>query len=551
MPWNMIAGTYRTIADAPDLTARFIYWLCGSTVARLVVVVGLTSVAVVGSYLLMPPIDYLPRGNRNIVFGLLIPPPGYNMDQQVAMAKRIEAVVEPYWEAAKLEPGSEARAEAERNLPSVPTFNYMTGQPGDPVVPPSLENYFVVGRENTMFHGGIATNGDRIVDVVPLFAKATSPARVPGVLAFAFQLPLFRLGGSTGSAVKIDFSGDDLSEVAGAATAVMVDLFQIPGAQVQPSPSNFNIFGPEIRLIPNARRLADLGLTPTDLGLAVQANGDGAIIGEYRIGGDSIDLKLIASSSVDRTMIQGFEDIPIATPTGNVVPLSTLAEIRRVTSPPQINHVARQRSVTLQLTPPPGMPLQEAVDRTAEVLQKYRDSGVIPPTVQTGFAGSASKLESVRNAMLGDGSFLGTMSSSLMLALVVVYLLMCVLFQSFAQPLIIMFSVPLATLGGFMALFAVFLWSVNNRYMPMQSLDVLTMLGFIILIGTVVNNAILVVHQSLNHMREDGMAEREAIRESTRTRIRPIFMSVATSVFGMLPLVLFPGAGSELYRGLG
>jgi HAE1 family hydrophobic/amphiphilic exporter-1 len=77
------------------------------------------------------------------------------------------------------------------------------------------------------------------------------------------------------------------------------------------------------------------------------------------------------------------------------------------------------------------------------------------------------------------------------------------------------------------------------------------MLGFIILIGTVVNNAILVVHQSLNHMREDDMAPREAIRESTRTRIRPIFMSVTTSVFGMLPLVLFPGAGSELYRGLG
>jgi HAE1 family hydrophobic/amphiphilic exporter-1 len=67
----------------------------------------------------------------------------------------------------------------------------------------------------------------------------------------------------------------------------------------------------------------------------------------------------------------------------------------------------------------------------------------------------------------------------------------------------------------------------------------------------VVNNAILIVHQSLNHMREDGMGSHEAIRESVRTRIRPIFMSVSTSVCGMLPLVLFPGAGSELYRGLG
>jgi HAE1 family hydrophobic/amphiphilic exporter-1 len=77
------------------------------------------------------------------------------------------------------------------------------------------------------------------------------------------------------------------------------------------------------------------------------------------------------------------------------------------------------------------------------------------------------------------------------------------------------------------------------------------MLGFIILIGTVVNNAILIVHQSLNHMRAEGLQARDAIREATGSRIRPIFMSVGTSVLGMLPLVLFPGAGSELYRGLG
>jgi HAE1 family hydrophobic/amphiphilic exporter-1 len=79
----------------------------------------------------------------------------------------------------------------------------------------------------------------------------------------------------------------------------------------------------------------------------------------------------------------------------------------------------------------------------------------------------------------------------------------------------------------------------------------LTVLGFIILIGTVVNNAILIVHQSLNHMRQEGLESREAIRAAVRNRFRPIFMSVSTSVLGMLPLILFPGAGSELYRGLG
>jgi hydrophobic/amphiphilic exporter-1 (mainly G- bacteria), HAE1 family len=84
-----------------------------------------------------------------------------------------------------------------------------------------------------------------------------------------------------------------------------------------------------------------------------------------------------------------------------------------------------------------------------------------------------------------------------------------------------------------------------------QQLDVLTMLGFVILIGTVVNNPILIVHQALNHMREDGMGVRDAVLESVRTRIRPIFMTTTTTVLGLMPLVLFPGAGSELYRGLG
>jgi HAE1 family hydrophobic/amphiphilic exporter-1 len=138
-----------------------------------------------------------------------------------------------------------------------------------------------------------------------------------------------------------------------------------------------------------------------------------------------------------------------------------------------------------------------------------------------------------------------TVRWDLLLALVITFLLLSALFESFLYPFVIMFSVPLAALGGFLGL-----TTLNLFLDPNKSLDVLTMLGFIILIGTVVNNAILIVHQSLNHMRDGGMAPRESIRESVKNRMRPIFMSVTTSVCGMLPLVLFPGAGSELYRGL-
>jgi len=103
----------------------------------------------------------------------------------------------------------------------------------------------------------------------------------------------------------------------------------------------------------------------------------------------------------------------------------------------------------------------------------------------------------------------------------------------------------MATAGGFIGL------KLTNMYVAPQPLDVLTMLGFIILIGIVVNNAILIVHQSLNNIKNSAMPYKEAIVEATRSRLRPIFMSSLTSVFGMLPLVLVPGPGSEFYRGLG
>jgi HAE1 family hydrophobic/amphiphilic exporter-1 len=126
---------------------------------------------------------------------------------------------------------------------------------------------------------------------------------------------------------------------------------------------------------------------------------------------------------------------------------------------------------------------------------------------------------------------------------------MAALFESWLYPFVIILSVPLGAVGGFAGL-----WLLNAVVLPpgvVQPLDVLTMLGFIILIGTVVNNPILIVEQALNHVREDGMDDHAAVLESVRTRIRPIFMTALIGFFGLVPLVISPGAGSELYRGLG
>ncbi|HZW08543.1 MAG TPA: efflux RND transporter permease subunit [Phycisphaerales bacterium] len=551
----------RPFRGIPRAIGGFVHWACGSWTVRIAVVGVMTVGSLVGSWLLLPPSDYLPTGNRNLVFGMIVPPPGYNIEQQTELGGRVEATMRPFWEAGELDPEDPASEETLASLPAVPTFDWATMQPGPPVVPPPLENYFFVGFGEMMFHGAIATDDRKVVDLQPLFQHATRPDVLPGVMAFGFQMPLFRQGGLTGSAVKIDVKGDELDEVTAAAQALYMRLGDEYGfGATRSDPGNFNIPGPELRITPDRVRLADVGMTPTELGLAVQAAGDGAIIGDYRIGGETIDLKVISADAVDQSSLAGIRDLPIATPSGHVVPLSALAEVQRVTSPVQINRVNRQRAVTLEFTAPRGLPLETAISAIDKLVEEERGAGRVPPGVNIGYTGSASKLQAVREAMLGDGSLVSTVTSAMFLALLVCYLLMCVLFQSWLRPLVIMFAVPPATLGGFLGLALVHWWSTEDPYMPVQNLDVITMLGIVLLIGTVVNNAILLVHQALNFMRGRGeseddiieaMSARDAIAESVRTRIRPIMMTSLTSVLGMLPLVIMPGSGSELYRGMG
>ncbi len=554
-----IGAFFGLFSGISGLFAGFVRWSCGSWTVRIVVVLCMTLGSLYGSWKLMPPSDYLPSGNRNLVFGLLIPPPGKNIEQQEEMGKRVEETMRPYWEASEFERGTEEYERAWAALPKLPSGTQWA--PGPEITPPPIENYFFVGSGPMMFHGAITTEDSKVVDVLPIFTQATRREVLPGTIAFAFQLPLFRTGGFTGSAVKVDFMGDDLGVVTEAAESVYKNLAGEYGyGSVRSDPQNFNLRGPELQIVPDRVRLSEVGMVPTDLGLAVQAAGDGAIIGDYRVGGDTIDLKVISRAAVDARTVAGLRDLPVATPSGHAIALGSLAEVRRVTSPPQINRVNRQRAVSVEFSAPAGVPLEEAIDIIDTAVAAERAAGKIPEGIRIGYTGSASKLKSVRTALLGDGTLKGTFASSLFLALLGVYLLMCVLFQSWLRPLVIMFAVPPATFGGFLGLAAVHWWSVKDRYAPVQNLDVLAMLGIVLLIGIVVNNAILIVHQANNFMRGVGagegdavepMSARDAIAESVRTRVRPIMMTSVTSVFGMLPLILMPGSGSELYRGMG
>jgi len=170
-----------------------------------------------------------------------------------------------------------------------------------------------------------------------------------------------------------------------------------------------------------------------------------------------------------------------------------------------------------------------------EIMDPIRKRGELGRAYDIRLTGTADDLSRTRAALKWN----------FVLAILITFLLMSALFENFFYPLVVMFSVPLAAAGGFLGL-----WLMNT-FLYNQPLDILTMLGFVILVGIVVNNAILVVHQSLNYIRNEQMDVNRAIMEAVKIRVRPIYMSTATSIFGMVPLVFFPGAGSELYRGLG
>ncbi len=440
----------------------------------------------------------------------------------------------------------------EDNRILVPAFP--GGEPS--IMPPPLEHYFLVSFEDRMFHGAISKDKKRTVNTVPLMNSATSGHNAPDTIAFAFQMPLFRVGGNTGSAIKIDLAGRNLDEVTGGAKALMFALMGEFGPySVNPDPANFALASTELRIVPEDRHLRKVGMTRSDIGLAVQANGDGILLfRKFEENGELRDLKIISKDSFGKQPVDAILSVPIATPTGEIIDLKNVSKISRVKGPSEIRHVDRNRAVTLQFTPPEGLPLEVAISSVNKLVEDLKQQGAISPGVDVRLAGSAGKLNEIRTALLGNGTLMGTLTSSMVLALLVVYLVMVVLFQSWSYPVIIIMTVPLATFGGFLGLAIVHQWSVMDPYMPTQNLDMLSILGFIILAGVVVNNAILIVHQTLNFLKDPERkleTPRDAIIASVDSRVRPILMSSLTSVGGMIPLVLLPGSGSELYRGLG
>ncbi len=625
-PKSRFRGAFQTMFGlAPmcnrliDRIGRAMLWTMtgwrGWTVRPLVIVV-LTAASLIGAAALMPPLDYLPAGNRNLVFGGLLIPPGYSVEQNHAIADRLEAHVRPYLDI------DAADREAVAALPPIPRRS-INGAPIEPFEPTAIRNFFIGAFRGGMFMGVTSADDEVVLPIAQLATNAMNT--IPDAFGGASQSSLFGRGVGGGNTVNVEISGPRLADV-NAAAGMMLEL---AGARygygdVRPDPSNFNLEQPEWRIRLNETG-SRLGLRPDSAGQIVRALIDGLFVDDYGHRGENIDLVLLPTGG-RLDWKESLPNVPVATPAGVVVPLAAVAEVAPSPAPQSIQRIEELPSVTLRIKPPADQALETTMEDIREhIIAPAREAGLLDGGLFVRLEGTAAKLDEVRASLIGrpdfgaadagwqkavigagiglaaigfigaglsivravrrrDGRIVygavglalfglvlgGVMflfgsepqlgSARLVWALAVTYLLMCALFESFLYPLVIMFTVPLAIVGGFAGLAIVHDWTMSTPVRAPQNLDVLTMLGFIILIGVVVNNAILIVHQALNFMRgwtdehgdpEPALAPLDAIAASVRSRIRPIFMSATTSIGGMLPLVLFPGAGSELYRGLG
>jgi len=471
------------------------------TKTRLITIIGLVLLSIIAILALIPKAEYLPQGNRNLVISILIPPPGLSYEESREIGEHIFRMNKPYF-----------------------------GESQDGF--PPIKNMFYVGADTFNIFGAISKEEQRAGELIPLFMRTIFS--IPGMFGVSIQAGIFQTRLGRARTIDVDVSGDDLDRVVQTADAMFnIVRQQIPEAQVRPIPS-LELLYPEVRLLPDRERVKAAGMSSADLGIALDVLMDGRKIGEYAQPGEKkIDLVLKASEQDVATPEDLYRSL-IVTPGGRIVPVSSLTRLERTSGINEIRHLERNRTITLQVTPPMTMPLQEAmeiIEKKVFTVLKQQD---LLKDVTMNMSGAADKLTVTRRTLQWD----------FLLAALIAYLLMSALFGNFGYPLIIMCTVPLAAAGGFMGLGLVNLFTL-------QPFDILTMLGFVILVGVVVNNAILIVYQALNNVRIHNMDYRDAVLESVRTRLRPIYMSAMTSIFGMMPLVVAPGPGSELYRGLG
>lgn len=476
-----------------DRMANKLMTLTDDTGKQLAWVLGLMVGSVLLIITLVPPSNYLPPVQRDTVDSFLSFPPGVSVETADAeIAQLIEERIEPYITGGK---------------------------------EPAIRDYFLWSFPGAT-GGWLAINAVDANDLEAIQAKVDSEfiAGIPDLYGATFRRSLFG-GFESENSVELRIMAADLDAVRGAAQQAVGAIFaNLPGAfpRAEPDPT---AEATQLQFEPNDVRLAEVGWNRSDLTQVILELGQGTWLGEYFDGTERLDIYLKSERFNTPEQISA---VPVQTPLGGVVPLGELVDVSEALGPSMILRYNRLRGASIYVNPPPGMSLEVLISELKTKIEPVI-LAALPRGAKVEYAGNAAELDSA----------LGTLGLFFAAALVLLVLIMAALFKSLKAAMLVVVSIPLAMVGGVVML----------KILGIEALDILGWIGFIILLGLVVNNAILLVAQT-RIAEERGMNRTEAVRQALRLRLRPIFMSTLTSLFGMLPLLLFPGAGSGIYRAM-
>jgi len=501
--------------------SRTMKYILGAGPAQIMIKVGVIlgiAAMLVWGLMILPDRDYLPSGNSNMVFMFMEPVAGVPVEQNMK-----------YF------------ADYEKEITQMDDIN----------------NNFLVF--SSRFNGGGAivkpelARGQRGEVKMDVKSKEMGGRifQIPGYrFAFASQRPIFRSASKT---FDIEIVGPDIFELKRIAMVLIKDITGSDGVHsVRPE---FKLGNPELRFIPRRLNNARLKLGVPEIGDIIESLNAGKYLGEFNDQGEPIDFVLVRADK-EKLGLNDYKDLPVWTGEDMMTNLGYLADIEIASGPARIDHIEKERAARLLVQVHKSYPMHKVIQRVEnEHLAPLRKTMSEEYGLRIG--GTADDLASTERSLM----------NSFVYAVGFIYLLLVALFKSFMRPFIVMLTVALAVSGSFFGIAGNNVLqsrNIRNILEDMQvpnsqalvqgwdwiTFDILTQLGIIILAGIVVNNAILIVHQMLNNIRS-GMDERDALQKSCETRLRPIMMTVISSVSGMIPLAFGEGAGTELYRGMG
>jgi len=328
------------------------------------------------------------------------------------------------------------------------------------------------------------------------------------------------MGSTSEAPIQLIINGDNVEKLLSFADTVLAKMKQVPGTSSQKISIENN--KPEVSVKVDKEKMMALGLRMDQVGnvikIAFSGNSDNKLTqGQYEY---DITVKL---DGFDRQSIEDLKQLSFVNASGQIIRLDQFASIERAIGPAKLERKDRISSVTVS-TEVVGRP-QGTV---GEEIKKLVGKDPLPAGMTISYEGN----------MKQQAEAFGSMGMALIASIIFVYLIMVALYNSYIYPFVVLFSIPVAMVGALLAL-----------ALTMQTLNIFSILGIIMLIGLVAKNAILLVDYT-NHLKEKGMNTIEALVESGRTRLRPILMTTIAMVIGMLPLALASGAGAEWKNGM-